>query len=128
MGLDMYLTSRSELNRAKANDYYDWAELAYWRKFNALHAWFVHNMQDDVDNCGAYVVSRTKLRELVEVLKKLQQTKDTSLLPTQRGFFFGSTEYDEWYWNRVNSTIDILSEILTTFDFEKEELLYTSSW
>lgn len=127
MGLDMYLTSRSELDRAKANDYY-WGELAYWRKFNALHAWFVHNVQDDVDNCGDYVVSQTKLSELVEVLKKLQQTKDTSLLPTQSGFFFGSTEYDEWYWDRVNSTIDILSEILTTFDFENEELLYTSSW
>ena len=128
MGLDMYLTSRSELDRTKANDYSDWAELAYWRKFNALHAWFVRNVQDDVDNCGDYVVSQTKLSELIEVLKKLQQTKDTSLLPTQSGFFFGSTQYDEWYWNRVNSTIDILSEILATFDFENEELLYTSSW
>jgi hypothetical protein len=128
MGLDMYLTSRSENERAKANDYADWAELAYWRKFNALHAWFVRNVQDDVDDCGGYVVSQTKLSELVEVLKKLQQTRDTSLLPTQSGFFFGDTNYDEWYWRRVASAIDTLSEILTTFDFENEELLYTSSW
>lgn len=128
MGLDMYLTSRSENERAKENDYADWAELAYWRKFNALHAWFVRNVQDDVDNCGAYVVTQTKLSELIGVLKTLQQTGDTSLLPTQSGFFFGDTTYDEWYWSRVASAIDTLSEILTTFDFENDELLYTSSW
>lgn len=128
MGLDIYLTSRSENERAKANDYADWAELAYWRKFNALHAWFVRNVQDNVDNCGAYVVTQSKLSELIEVLKTLQQTRDTSLLPTQSGFFFGDTNYDEWYWSKVASAIDTLSEILTTFDFEKDELLYTSSW
>ena len=128
MGLDMHLTSRSENERAKANDYADWAVLAYWRKFNALHAWFVRNVQDDVDNCGAYVVTQTKLGELVELLKTLQQTRDTSLLPTQSGFFFGDTNYDDYYWRRVASAIDTLSEILTTFDFENDELLYTSSW
>jgi hypothetical protein len=88
MGLDMYLTSRSENERAKANDYADWAEHAGWCKFNALHAWFVRNVQDNVDNCGAYVVTQSKLSELIEVLKTLQQTRDTSLLPTQSGFFF----------------------------------------
>ncbi len=128
MGLDMHLTSRSENERAKANDYADWAVLAYWRKFNALHAWFVRNVQDDVDNCGAYVVTKTKLSELIELLKTLQQTRDTSLLPTQSGFFFGDTNYDDYYWRRVASAIDTLSEILTTFDFENDELLYTSSW
>ena len=124
----MYLTSRSENDRAKANDYADWAELAYWRKFNALHAWFVRNVQNNVDDCGAYPVSRAQLVELIELLKQAQHTQDTSLLPTQSGFFFGCTEYDDYYWRDVDRAIPKLTEILNTFDFENDELLYTSSW
>ena len=26
--------------------------VAYWRKFNALHNWFVNNIQDGKDDCG----------------------------------------------------------------------------
>lgn len=128
MGLDMYLTSRSENDRAKANDYSDWTELAYWRKFNALHSWFVRNVQNSVDDCGTYPVSRTQLVELIELLKEAQHTQDTSLLPTQSGFFFGGTDYDEYYWRDVDRTIPKLTDILNTFDFENDELRYTSSW
>lgn len=128
MGLDMYLTSRSENDRAKANYYADWAVLAYWRKFNALHSWFVRNVQNNVDDCGAYPVSRAQLVELIELLKQAQHTQDASLLPTQSGFFFGCTEYDDYYWRAVDRAIPKLTEILNTFDFEKDELLYTSSW
>jgi len=128
MGLDMYLTSRSENDHAKANDYSDWAELAYWRKFNALHSWFVRNVQNNVDDCGAYPVSRAQLVELIELLKEAQRTQDTSLLPTQSGFFFGGTDYDEYYWRDVDRTIPKLTDILNTFNFENDELLYTSSW
>ena len=51
-----------------------------------------------------------------------------ALLPTQGGFFFGGTEYDNWYMRGVEDTIDILTRVLETTDFEKEMVYYVSSW
>ena len=50
------------------------------------------------------------------------------LLPTTCGFFFGSTEYDEYYIQNIKETIDIINRVLETTDFEKEMLYYVSSW
>lgn len=50
------------------------------------------------------------------------------LLPTQSGFFFGGTSYDEWYVADVQSTIDIITKVLETTDFDKEMIYYVSSW
>lgn len=49
------------------------------------------------------------------------------LLPTTEGFFFGGTEYDEWYLDDVKATERALTEIL---DREKDEgeYYYQSSW
>jgi len=103
-------------------------EVSYWRKCNALHAWFVHNIQADEDDCGEYLVSKKTLEELLELLKKITKRNAKKLLPAQSGFFFGSTDYDEWYFNGVKETIDKLSTVIETFDFDNYELLYHSSW
>lgn len=50
------------------------------------------------------------------------------LLPASSGFFFGSTEYDEYYVNDIKDTIDIITQVLETTDFEKEMIYYVSSW
>ena len=50
------------------------------------------------------------------------------LLPTQDGFFFGSTNYDQWYMEDIISTIDILTKALETTDFDREMIVYGSSW
>jgi hypothetical protein len=44
-------------------------DVAYWRKANQIHNWFVENVQEGVDNCGDYYVSREKLKELVALCK-----------------------------------------------------------
>lgn len=51
-----------------------------------------------------------------------------ALLPTQGGFFFGCTDYDGWYMRGIEDTIDILTKVLETTDFEKEMIYYRSSW
>ena len=38
--------------------------VAYWRKANAIHAWFVTNVQDGCDECQVSDVSREQLAEL----------------------------------------------------------------
>ena len=45
-------------------------EVVYWRKANAIHAWFVKNAQNNVDDCGTYEVSQEQLQELVDTCKK----------------------------------------------------------
>ena len=50
------------------------------------------------------------------------------LLPTQDGFFFGSTDYDEFYLDDVKLTSEILEKVLKETDFENEEIYYSSSW
>lgn len=47
------------------------------------------------------------------------------LLPTESGFFFGSTEYDQWYLRDIEETVDILEKCLadTSGDY-----YYRSSW
>ena len=58
--------------------------------------------------------------------------KDTSvaeeLLPTTGGFFFGSTNYDEYYVDSIKNTIDIITKVLKTTDFETDMIYYVSSW
>ena len=47
------------------------AELAYWRKANQIHKWFVDNVQEGVDNCGEYYVSHEKLQELLDTVNNV---------------------------------------------------------
>lgn len=103
-------------------------KVGYWRKANQIHQWFVDNVQDGNDNCAEYYVDRDKLIELRDLCKLALKDKDKAeeLLPTQSGFFFGSTEIDEWYWQDVNATIEIIDRCLEmpdTWTFK-----YQSSW
>ena len=50
------------------------------------------------------------------------------LLPTQDGFFFGSTEYNEWYIDDLKSTVEQLLPMITDTDFVAYEIYYTADW
>jgi hypothetical protein len=50
------------------------------------------------------------------------------LLPTQSGFFFGGTCYDEWYIEDLKNTINIIDKILKETDFDIYAIYYVSSW
>lgn len=40
-------------------------EVAYWRKANQVHKWFVDHVQDGVDDCGNYGVTQEQLEDLL---------------------------------------------------------------
>ena len=101
---------------------------AYWRKANQIHNWFVTNVQGDKDNCGEYYVTSDKLIELIALCKHSLENKDPSLLPPQGGFFFGSTDIDEWYWRDLTNTVTQLERILALPEFDKLSFYYSSSW
>jgi hypothetical protein len=113
--------------------------IGYWRKANAIHGWFVQNVQGGEDNCQSYYVSREQLQKLAdacdEVLKvpagvSMEDAADNvGLLPTS-GFFFGSTEMDEWYMQDLKTTIEIVNHALSLFpeDNYNWSFCYSSSW
>lgn len=104
-------------------------DVAYWRKFNALHNWFVEKCQDGEDDCGTYYVGRSQLLELLDLLKAVKDTPDKAaeLLPSRSGFFFGGTDYDEYYFQEVKETIELLEKELAKND-KDASYYYTSSW
>jgi hypothetical protein len=109
-------------------------QVGYWRKANHIHQWFVDNVQEGEDNCQEAYVSEEKLQELLDTCKKVKADHSLAeeLLPTKSGFFFGGTEYDEYYFQRLDHTIGILESLLQ----EKEEgaeylngdIYYNASW
>ena len=50
------------------------------------------------------------------------------LLPTESGFFFGGTDYDEWYIEDIKNTINIITNVIETTDFNTQMIYYNSSW
>lgn len=116
MGLDMYLVKRKD------------TEVAYWRKANAIHNWMVQNVQFGEDDCRDYWVSKEKLEQLLDVCNRVLADNSLApkLLPTQSGFFFGSTDYDEWYFEDVEYTKKMIEDLIEKDDFE--DLYYGSSW
>lgn len=70
--------------------------------------------------------------KMVPIMEDGKYVKDSSvaeeLLPSTSGFFFGSTQYDEWYIEDIKKTIDIITKVLETTDFDTQMLYYVSSW
>lgn len=145
MGLDMYLSAKKWVDREgdvvrnvtqslfpELDDQLPIkaviVEAAYWRKANHIHNWFVTTVQNGKDDCGTHYVSREKLEELLllceQVLKRHE--KGQELLPTTSGFFFGSTDYNDWYFESLEETLKQIKrclELPLDWDFE-----YESSW
>ena len=102
--------------------------VGYWRKANQIHKWFVDNCQKGVDECQKAYVSREKLETLLALCKETLETKDANKLPPQSGFFFGSTDVDEWYWGDIEHTIKTLESVLNDRSLDKFDFEYQSSW
>ena len=101
-----------------------------WRKANAIHKFFVDTCQEGNDNCQRHYVSREHLEELLEIINTIlavktpaaRETKAKELLPTESGFFFGTEEYDDWYYKDLEDTKKTLEKV-----FEYEETTFNVS-
>ena len=110
--------------------------VAYWRKANAIHKWFVTNVQRGKDDCGIYHVSRQQLEELMRLAKKAlahfnagKPSAASELLSPEVVFFFGSTDLDDWYKDDLKLTVKQLKEALSKISKESGwNFYYQSSW
>lgn len=127
-------------------------EIGYWRKANAIHKWFVENVQGGEDDCGYYTVTKAQISELRDLCKRVVDSLKNNpthmvqdengdynieefmyigeakeLLPTHDGFFFGRTYYDEYYLESLRHTIRVCDEALYQVGNEWA-FIYHSSW
>ena len=104
-------------------------DVAYWRKANQIHHWFVKNIQDGEDDCREYPVSKEDLQSLLEVCQcvKNEPSDANMLLPVSDGFFYGSQEFDQYYFDQIDRTIEVLEEILANYD-QDSDYYYQASW
>lgn len=103
--------------------------VGYWRKANAIHGWFVNEVQEGKDDCGEYRVHTDDFKKLLGIIKKIlkEPSNAKTLLPTHEGFFFGTYEYDGYYIEDLNYTLKLLEDILAIKD-TYSEYYYQSSW
>lgn len=102
--------------------------VGYWRKVNSIHQWFVDNCQNGEDDCRSAYVSREQLADLLGVVKEAIATQDSELLPPSEGFFFGSTDVDEYYWKDLEYTQEMLESLLANPNLVGWDFEYRSSW
>ena len=103
--------------------------VGYWRKANAIHSWFVNNVQGGIDECQEAYVSKEDLQKLKEVCVAVlnDTSKAGHLLPPTAGFFFGSTDIDDWYLSDLQHTIEIIDRLQGNLP-EGWQVNYQSSW
>ena len=111
-----------------------------WRKANAIHKWFLDNVQEGDDDCREYCVDIEQLRELVGLINKVLGA-DTGnikedLANSLKGDYLkpeflpdDEEEYDEYYVQDLKETREMIEKILKNRDkYEKLGLFYSSSW
>lgn len=127
MGLDMFLFAKVQQAGDSTLPVVDGErEVAYWRKANQIHSWFVDNVQDGVDECQESPVTRAQLETLRQLCMEALDTKNPNLLAPRSGFFFGSTEIDDYYWDDLRDTIEQLDKVLALP--EHFDIVYQASW
>lgn len=155
MGLDMYLEARKYVSKFAdytteeiADDYMEIAKhfpagadelgdyagaevkivIGYWRKVNQIHNWIITNCAEGVDECQQIRMSQADLMALRAMVEETLENKDKAAkyLPTTEGFFFGGTEYDDYYWAGLERTKLILDKALALDD--DYAFTYQASW
>lgn len=106
---------------------------ATWRKANQVHGWFVQNIQNGEDDCREYHVERKQLAELALLCQTVLDGRDSNLdnaeqiLPPVAGFFFGSDDFDQWYYEQLSWTAETITRLLATVP-DDWSFSYRSSW
>lgn len=108
--------------------------VAYWRKANAIHNWIVNACAGGKDECQEIYISPEKAQELVDLCEQVLSVRTSqysaSMLPTASGFFFGGTDYDDWYYKDVEHTRDVFRTLLEYNSVNQvfDRVIYQASW
>lgn len=123
-----YLINKEEISYVVQGKF----EVAYWRKANQIRQWFVNHIREfcPSDNEEYYKVTKKLLEKLIEDCNYVLDNHDEAenILPSSSGFFFGNTDYDEYYFNQLENTIEMCEKVINETDWDNEVVVYTESW
>lgn len=109
--------------------------VAYWRKANAIHNWFITECANGDDDCRPVYVPREKLEELVTTCQEAitqyeagNKEQAGEILQPVGGFFFGNTDIDEWYLQDLKLTVEQVGKVLNNPKFKNWDFTYRASW
>lgn len=121
MGLDMYLTMGAGDERQT---------ILQWRKANQLRALFVRRASLNPNEEVEVVLEKADIIQLRNDIQSvlLNPKRAPYILPTQAGFFFGSTDYDDYYFETLAGTHDVLERILVAMNKGVLETVTYSEW
>ncbi|MGR8823226.1 hypothetical protein [Leuconostoc citreum] len=122
MGLDMFLQAENKQTGE--------GRLVHsWRKANQIREWFVTRFNQEPDEQLKIALTDDDIDALIGDIEQVLADKELapSLLPTSSGFFFGSTDYDTYYFDELKDTLQYLKNDFE-YDADNEQLLYTEWW
>ena len=120
--------------------------IGYFRKFNALHNFLTNSCGRTVgvnDNCVDMLITEDIIDDLIDRLTRIVKVYNRNQaaaeyiaeaeLPTQDGFFFGSTAYDDGYFEDCEDALDLftkMKELIVSAEEEGEEPyeFYYQAW
>ena len=124
MGLDMYI-------------YMDDNTIAYWRKANQIHGWFVRRFPG-FDNCSEVTITKedmlSLLNDLMSCVNEIvcigyADEVCKARLPTMNGCFFGELDYGDWYADYLFDSLQkVLHCIYMMSKHPNAEFIYTADW
>lgn len=137
MGLDMYLFESINGKLPTTDEEKEQLEtVIYWRKANAIHKFLsdaIIEKQDldlyEIENVGYYLVDYEILESLYQTCQKVLDNHDlaSELLPTYQGFFYGTYEYDEYYFDNIKYTMNKLEELFKHYK-KTDTFIYHVWW
>jgi hypothetical protein len=126
MGLDIYFSKQ------KKEEEDTWEELAYFRKVNCLVAFFEKHYGYD-RNDVEMPITKEMCKHLVELCQLALDNPEEAekYMPNTGGFFFGSTLYDDSYFEDLGYVIEsVKKSVIPAFHNLKddEEIVFVTSW
>lgn len=100
---------------------------AYFRKVNSIYAYFADRLENEM--C---VVAKSDIIDImnkaIQVLSEHDEEASKDLLPTQGGFFFGSTDYDDWYYQDMITILNEFGKLLKDWTDDNDIVFVYMSW
>lgn len=114
MGLDIYFSRMNKVANP-SDERHENEEVGYFRKVNFLVQFFENNYGFSGESFDYLPVDKEMLTDLIERCNAVivDPSKAQELLPTCSGFFFGSTDYDKYYFEDVKQVRDTCERLIT---------------
>ena len=100
-----------------------------FRKRNWLMPFVEEAIDQEVESCESYELSKETMLDLLERIDKVlaDHSLAEELLPTTSGFFFGSTEYDDRYFMQLQDAKEQLEKDVKSMD-DDDSATFWSWW